>query len=221
LTGLQLSEHIEEPGDIVFRHACKLGYEGIVSKRLGSAYVSGRSRNWLKFKNPAAPAGCPRARKPPGTDRLRSGTSMCCGDDRRTSPFLRCEDGWFGKPARNPKKTRAQSRMAAPWVTGRARGSKRGRWAAGCFHNAPSARWFLSTARRKQKENPGTCQGGRGSPASQGDDSASDFDPQGRTGPRYDRGELSNRARANVADSREDRRKGSGPIQLVTAPFWF
>jgi bifunctional non-homologous end joining protein LigD len=53
---LQLNEHIEEPGDIVFRHACKLGHEGIVSKRLGSRYVSGRSRNWLKFKNPAAPA---------------------------------------------------------------------------------------------------------------------------------------------------------------------
>jgi len=31
-------------------------FEGIVSKRLGSPYVSGRSRNWLKFENPAAPA---------------------------------------------------------------------------------------------------------------------------------------------------------------------
>jgi hypothetical protein len=28
--GLQLNEHISEPGDIVFRHACKLGLEGIV-----------------------------------------------------------------------------------------------------------------------------------------------------------------------------------------------
>jgi len=37
------------------RHACKLGY-GIVSKRLGSTYRSGRSKDWLKFKNPAAPA---------------------------------------------------------------------------------------------------------------------------------------------------------------------
>jgi bifunctional non-homologous end joining protein LigD len=37
---LQLSEHIKEPGDIVFKHACKLGYEGIVSKRLGSPYIS-------------------------------------------------------------------------------------------------------------------------------------------------------------------------------------
>ena len=43
-------------GDVVFRHACQLGYEGIVSKRLGSPYVSGRSCDWLKFKNPNAPA---------------------------------------------------------------------------------------------------------------------------------------------------------------------
>jgi bifunctional non-homologous end joining protein LigD len=36
--------------------ACKLGLEGIVSKRLGSPYRSGRSRHWVKSKNPAAPA---------------------------------------------------------------------------------------------------------------------------------------------------------------------
>jgi hypothetical protein len=29
--------------------------DGIVSKHLGSRYVSGRPRDWLKFKNPAAP----------------------------------------------------------------------------------------------------------------------------------------------------------------------
>jgi ATP-dependent DNA ligase len=55
-TGLVLNEHINEPGDVVFRHACKLGLEGIVSKRLGSRYRSGRSRHWIKSKNPAAPA---------------------------------------------------------------------------------------------------------------------------------------------------------------------
>jgi ATP-dependent DNA ligase len=38
------------------RHASALGCEGIVSKRLGSRYVSGRSRDWLRFKNPDAPA---------------------------------------------------------------------------------------------------------------------------------------------------------------------
>jgi bifunctional non-homologous end joining protein LigD len=54
--GLQLNEHIAEPGDVVFRHACKLGLEGIVSKRLGSRYRSGRSNDWVKFKNPNAPA---------------------------------------------------------------------------------------------------------------------------------------------------------------------
>jgi bifunctional non-homologous end joining protein LigD len=47
-------EHPE--ANLVFRHACKLGAEGIVSKRLGSRYGSGRSPDWLKFKNPAAPA---------------------------------------------------------------------------------------------------------------------------------------------------------------------
>jgi ATP-dependent DNA ligase len=39
-----------------FRHACKLGLEGIVSKRKDSPYRSGRSPDWLKMKNPAAPA---------------------------------------------------------------------------------------------------------------------------------------------------------------------
>jgi ATP-dependent DNA ligase len=43
-------------GDVVFRHACKLGFEGIVSKRFGSPYRSGHSRDWIKTKNPAAPA---------------------------------------------------------------------------------------------------------------------------------------------------------------------
>jgi bifunctional non-homologous end joining protein LigD len=56
LPGLRLNEHLTHPGDVVFRHACKLGLEGIVSKRLGSRYRSGRSPDWLKFKNPDAPA---------------------------------------------------------------------------------------------------------------------------------------------------------------------
>jgi len=40
----------------VFREACRLGCEGIVSKRLGSTYRRGRSPLWLKVKNPNAPA---------------------------------------------------------------------------------------------------------------------------------------------------------------------
>jgi bifunctional non-homologous end joining protein LigD len=55
--GLRLNEHMEHhDGKLVFRHACKLGLEGIVSKRLGSRYLSGRSPDWLKMKNPNAPA---------------------------------------------------------------------------------------------------------------------------------------------------------------------
>ena len=40
----------------MFAHACKLGLEGIVSKRKGSRYRSGRSPDWIKSKNPNAPA---------------------------------------------------------------------------------------------------------------------------------------------------------------------
>jgi ATP-dependent DNA ligase len=55
--GIQFNDHCDDlPADVVFRHACKLGFEGIVSKRLGSPYRSGRSRDWLKMKNPNAPA---------------------------------------------------------------------------------------------------------------------------------------------------------------------
>ena len=43
-------------GETVFRHACNLGLEGIVSKRKNSAYHSGRSPDWLKMKNADAPA---------------------------------------------------------------------------------------------------------------------------------------------------------------------
>jgi bifunctional non-homologous end joining protein LigD len=54
--GLRLNEHIEDDGPTVFAHACKLGLEGIVSKRRDSGYRSGRSPHWLKSKNPNAPA---------------------------------------------------------------------------------------------------------------------------------------------------------------------
>jgi bifunctional non-homologous end joining protein LigD len=54
--GIVLNEFFEGDGDILFEHACKLGCEGIVSKRLGSTYRSGRSPHWLKIKNPKAPA---------------------------------------------------------------------------------------------------------------------------------------------------------------------
>ena len=50
--GVQFTEALAAEGAIVFAHACKLGLEGIVSKRAGSRYRSGPSRNWLKCLNP-------------------------------------------------------------------------------------------------------------------------------------------------------------------------
>ena len=54
--GIVVNAHYQCDGTIIYTHACKLGCEGIVSKRLGSTYRSGRSKHWLKIKNPAAPA---------------------------------------------------------------------------------------------------------------------------------------------------------------------
>jgi bifunctional non-homologous end joining protein LigD len=54
--GVELNEHLEAEGPVVFEHACGLGFEGIVSKRKASWYQSGRSRDWVKLKNPKAPA---------------------------------------------------------------------------------------------------------------------------------------------------------------------
>lgn len=54
--GIAFNRHFAGDGAIIFKHACALGCEGIVSKRLGSPYRSGRVNHWLKIKNPAAPA---------------------------------------------------------------------------------------------------------------------------------------------------------------------
>jgi bifunctional non-homologous end joining protein LigD len=46
-----LSLWIEGDGPTIFEAACGLGLEGIISKRLGTKYRSGRCANWLKTKN--------------------------------------------------------------------------------------------------------------------------------------------------------------------------
>ena len=52
----EVSDMEFDDAEIVFYHACKLGLEGIVSKRKDSTYPSGRSPDWLKMKNPACEA---------------------------------------------------------------------------------------------------------------------------------------------------------------------
>ena len=49
--GIRFNEHLdEEDGPLVFHHACKLGLEGIVSKRRDPLYSSGRSPHWIKSR---------------------------------------------------------------------------------------------------------------------------------------------------------------------------
>ena len=49
-------EQTEGDGVEMFKAVCKLGLEGIVSKKLDWSYKSGASKAWLKIKNPDAPA---------------------------------------------------------------------------------------------------------------------------------------------------------------------
>jgi bifunctional non-homologous end joining protein LigD len=52
--GILFNEHIAKDGPIVFSHACRLGAEGIVSKRVDGTYRSGPCRVWIKVRNPAS-----------------------------------------------------------------------------------------------------------------------------------------------------------------------
>jgi bifunctional non-homologous end joining protein LigD len=69
--GIRFNEHIEGDGPTVFAHACKMGLEGIVSKRKDSTYRSGRSADWLKMKNPACAAVKREAEEDWGKERWR------------------------------------------------------------------------------------------------------------------------------------------------------
>ena len=69
--GIRFNEHIGGDGPTVFAHACKMGLEGIVSKRKDSTYRSGRSHDWLKMKNLAAPAVKREAEEEWGKERWR------------------------------------------------------------------------------------------------------------------------------------------------------
>ncbi len=50
---IQYGEHLKGNGASVLDYACRLGLEGIVSKRVDAPYRSGPSKTWLKSKNPA------------------------------------------------------------------------------------------------------------------------------------------------------------------------
>jgi bifunctional non-homologous end joining protein LigD len=47
---LRFSQHLERDGEGMVRHACRLGLEGVVSKRKDLPYRAGRGPHWLKIK---------------------------------------------------------------------------------------------------------------------------------------------------------------------------
>jgi ATP-dependent DNA ligase len=47
-TDIQFSESFEVDGGEMFKHACKTGLEGVVSKVRDSKYASGRINDWVK-----------------------------------------------------------------------------------------------------------------------------------------------------------------------------
>jgi bifunctional non-homologous end joining protein LigD len=54
--GIQYAAHIEGDGEEMFAAICKHGLEGIVSKKMNAPYRSGKTKTWIKVKNPKAPA---------------------------------------------------------------------------------------------------------------------------------------------------------------------
>jgi len=47
---LRYSEHFDDEGGLVLKHACRLSLEGIISKVSAAPYRSGRGRDWVKSK---------------------------------------------------------------------------------------------------------------------------------------------------------------------------
>jgi ATP-dependent DNA ligase len=53
-THILFNEHVAGDGPTVFEHACRLGAEGIVSKKVDGTYRSGPCPVWIKVHNPAS-----------------------------------------------------------------------------------------------------------------------------------------------------------------------
>ncbi|MDN5928587.1 MAG: DNA ligase D [Hyphomicrobiales bacterium] len=47
---VRYNEHFTEPGKTMLAHACRMGLEGVVSKRADAPYRSGRGHDWIKSK---------------------------------------------------------------------------------------------------------------------------------------------------------------------------
>ena len=79
---IRFTEHLTGDGPTVFDHVCRMGLEGIVSKRTDAPFCSGPSKSWLKSKNPAS-AAVRREREEEWRyarfSRLTNGCALECG----------------------------------------------------------------------------------------------------------------------------------------------
>jgi bifunctional non-homologous end joining protein LigD len=98
--GILLNEHVAEDGPTVFAHACRLGAEGIVSKRVDGTYRSGPCRVWIKVRNPASmPCSGRGARFGIGEFRTVPAEGDPPQGRNRTSAHVGEPDQWKGKDA--------------------------------------------------------------------------------------------------------------------------
>jgi hypothetical protein len=81
LPGLRLNEHLVHDGESVFRHACKMGLEGIVSKRLDSHLPIRSIQGLAQVQEPGGTGGQARGRRGMGkmTKLKRTLDERTCG----------------------------------------------------------------------------------------------------------------------------------------------
>ena len=115
---LRLSEHFEDPGEVMLDHACRMGLEGVISKRLDAPYHSGRRGDWIKSKCTHAQEFVIVGYVPSNAGRDRIG-SLVVGyhDDGGLRHAGRVGTGYRGAVARELKKRLDPLRRASSPVT--------------------------------------------------------------------------------------------------------
>jgi hypothetical protein len=103
--GIALNDYTDEPGAAVFRHACRMGLEGIVSKRLTAPY-----RRLAQGQEPRQPGyGCGRGKR--SGDHVRTASTISRAVARRQNP--RRPAGTARRDARQGVQRRRPERGAA------------------------------------------------------------------------------------------------------------
>jgi hypothetical protein len=86
---IRFVEHLTDDGPTVFAHACRMGLEGIVSKRVAAPYRGGASKVWLKLRTRRA-RPCAASARRSGVDARRGGAKGAAPLPRRA----RAVGGW-------------------------------------------------------------------------------------------------------------------------------